>query len=458
MVAADPDARTLTQASAALRPGGACYAEWHARPLGGVGSITRQLRAAGFGDIRVYLAWPSVSAPYVWLPLDSLAAIGYFRRHLHARTPAREPVGRAWRFGVTLAAKLGLVGPLSIVARKPERSGEGTAEPELAAMVRQGWAGWGLEGEPAGLAMLLLTRGPRTANKIAGLIFGGGGARPRLVVKIARVGDARSGILREATTLPALQAACLDRLKGAPRVLFTVDHEDGGAVGETALPGVPLHTFLTPRNYRAYALQATDWLCELAKCSRRDAVESSAERLVEDALADFARSFGPAIEPDLLATTARAVARLGTFPRVCEHRDFAPWNVFVTKAGGFAVLDWESSEPQGLPGLDLEYFLSYLAFALDRARDPSAMVRSYRALRDPTSMTGSVHRECIARYAGRVGLKPADFHAVRLLTWLIHSRSEFRRLTGDLVGSPPPEALRESLFVGLWREELRLGA
>jgi hypothetical protein len=457
VVALNPDAAALEGARAALRPGGVCYTEWHHFTPGGARAIMRRLRAAGFGHARGYLAWPSSSRPHVWIPLDSPGAIGYFQRQLHSPSRARTLAARMLRPAVTLGAQIGVIGPLCFVARKPGAPGEENAEPLLFATIRQGWAGWGLVGAPSDLAVLLLTRGPRTANKIAGLVFAGRDLRPRLVVKIARVADARPGLLREATTLPGIRAHCRDGLKGVPRVLFTEDDQSDVAVGETALPGVPLLTLLSRRRYRSLALQATDWLVDLARCARRDDRPALGGRLVDEALADFERSFGGLVEPELLARTRGAMARLGGLPSVCEHRDFSPWNVFVSPAEGFAVFDWESSEPAGLPGLDLLYFLAYLAFALDRAKRAPAMLRSYRAALDPATFTGAVQRECVARYAERVGIDPAAFHALRLLTWIIHSRSEYRRLTADAVGAPPMDALQRSLFLGLWRMEVLWG-
>jgi hypothetical protein len=452
VVAVNPADSTLGDAWAALRPGGVCYVEC-AVAVGGVRAMAARLRAAGFADARAYLPWPSPARPYVWVPIHSLGATRYFWRHLHARTPARELAGRFLRLAVTLGARLGLIGPQCFVARKAGPAGESDADPALVRTIRTGWARWGLDGEPGDIAILLLTRGPRSVNKIAGLVFRGGDARPHLVVKIARVLEARPGLLREATTLPGIETSCLDRLKGAPRVLFTVDDETGAAVGETALPGAPMLTFLRRSNYRAFAIQATDWLIELARCTRRDAGPTPADPLVAETLAEFRRSFGSVIEPALLARTAESLVRLGRLARVCEHRDFAPWNVFVAPRGGLAVLDWESSEPAGVPGLDLHYFLTYLAFGLERAKETPAMLRSYRVLLDPSSFTGGVHRECLARYAEGVGLEPADVQAGRLLTWLIHARSEHRRLTADAVGPPPDEVLQQSLFLGLWRLE-----
>jgi len=57
--------------------------------------------------------------------------------------------------------------------------------------------------------------------------------------------------------------------------------------------------------------------------------------------------------------------------------------------------------------------------------------------------------------AAAVGLDAGSLQALRLLTWLVHARSEYRRLWADAGGPPGRAALRSSLFVALWEEELR---
>jgi hypothetical protein len=44
---------------------------------------------------------------------------------------------------------------------------------------------------------------------------------------------------------------------------------------------------------------------------------------------------------------------------------------------------------------------------------------------------------------------------LRLLCWMLHSRSEYGRFVADAGGVPQPSQLRRSLFLGLWEEELR---
>jgi hypothetical protein len=43
---------------------------------------------------------------------------------------------------------------------------------------------------------------------------------------------------------------------------------------------------------------------------------------------------------------------------------------------------------------------------------------------------------------------------LRLLCWIVHSRSEYRQLEQDALGPPSQSALAGSLFLSFWREEL----
>jgi hypothetical protein len=152
--------------------------------------------------------------------------------------------------------------------------------------------------------------------------------------------------------------------------------------------------------------------------------------------------------------TRAILATLCDLPLVCEQRDFSPWNVLLGNAGELVILDWESAEPCGLPLLDLIYFLTYLMFFLDGAMESQRFTESYRALLDPTTLTGRIVAECQQRYLTCVGLDASVVRPLRLLTWLIHSRSEYQRFAAEAAGAPDPADLRRSLFVRLWEEEL----
>jgi aminoglycoside phosphotransferase (APT) family kinase protein len=160
------------------------------------------------------------------------------------------------------------------------------------------------------------------------------------------------------------------------------------------------------------------------------------------------------VQPEELERTARLLQPLAGLPSVPEHRDFSPWNVHLAADGGIVVHDWESAEPVGLPLMDLVYFLAYLAFFQRSVTDTEHCAEVYRESRDPATAIGSVHADAIARYADRVGLDHAHVRGLHVLTWLIHTRSEYLRFAADAGGSPAPTALNRSLFLALWREEL----
>jgi len=340
--------------------------------------------------------------------------------------------------------------PICAVARVP---GSPPPPEELLGRITREWAAWGLGARPERLTWMLLSRGPRTISKVVGLVFAEPDPAPRLAVKLARVPEVHDALRREAAALGAVHARVPGGLRGAPRVLFCDEQSGGLALGETALAGRPLFSLLTPNTYRDLAFRAVDWLADLAGPLASGAT-GAAGAIIDAALRDFAAAFGPLADPAELRATERLVAPLADLPSVPEHRDFSPWNVHVAPDGGLVTYDWESAEPAGLPLNDLVYFLAYLAFFHDDAIARRSCLESYRRTRDPGTFTGGVHRDCLARYAERVGLDAGHVRGLHLLTWLIHTRSEYRRFAADAGGAPAAAALERSLFLALWREEL----
>jgi hypothetical protein len=160
----------------------------------------------------------------------------------------------------------------------------------------------------------------------------------------------------------------------------------------------------------------------------------------------------------MVRETSQALASLGDLALVCEQRDFSPWNVLMGSDDQLVVLDWESAELQGLPGLDLLYFLTYLAFFLEDANPPTGRFReAYRRMLDPSTFTGGITAECVAHYADRVGIDREKLRSLRLLLWVLHSRSDYSHFTADDGGPPGKDKLRESIFVQLWEQEVRYG-
>lgn len=127
----------------------------------------------------------------------------------------------------------------------------------------------------------------------------------------------------------------------------------------------------------------------------------------------------------------------------------------ITSAGEPVLLDWESAEPDGLPALDLFYFLANCAFVLDGAFESGSVRESYARLLDPAGEHGRIAQRAVTEYATALRIAPEDFRRLRLLCWVVHSRSDYRHLQLEAGGTPRPEDLRRGIFLGLIEEELR---
>jgi len=409
-------------------PDAELVASWKLPWPGRAARARRRAEAAGFVDVRIYWAGPLPHRlPQFWLPLESEEAVSY----LLADRSGSSLVGKALRGLWRLARKAGLLAPLYVVGRRRDAGGDGDVK------------------RPSSASLLLLTGGRRSINKVVGLAFEASASRPTAAVKFARVPEAEPGLEREALALRRLGEERPDFM-GAPRLRGEGHRAGRLAVVESVVEGRTLLDQLTPQNFEQVALQVTRLLIDLARARRQQHPQ-----LVEDALADFGAQFGAVVEDSALASIRQELGSLGELPSVSEHRDCSPWNVVITPGGEPALLDWESAEPDGLPGLDLVYFLANCAFVLDGALESGRTRESYARLLDLGSDLGGIAARAVAEYTSALGIDPDDFRRLRLLCWVVHSRSDYRHLRLETGGAPRPEDLRRGMFLGLVEEELR---
>jgi hypothetical protein len=408
------------------------------------------LRSAGFDDVACYRRWPrSARLPVFWIPLDAPVAAAYVRSRARLRGGrTRRLLAEAGRRAQDLArGRPG--GTLCAIAR---RSGARSGHHAPADWLQDAWEGWSLGPAPDRLSVLLVTGGPRTVSKVVLLAFAEPDATPIVAVKAARVEAAAEGVRREAA---ALEAVGRRGASGVPRLLLQREVGVVPVVAETALVGRPLESLLGSRNLAAWSGKVADWLAALGQGGPVRQAADWREAIVEPTLARFKQSFGAVVDPALLREGEALARAVGDLPSVPEQRDFGPWNVLATPAGGIAVLDWESAEVAGLPALDLLYYLAYASFSADRAWDRESRIASFARSLDPSSRTGTVRRDCLARYAGALGLDAAQLAPLRALVWLIHTHSDFRHASADAGGPPSVDALANSLFLALWTAEMR---
>lgn len=444
-VAMEPDDSVLNDLSHALCDTGSLYTGWYSPRHGNMQNIRRKLQARGFQNIEFYWATANDSPPAFWLPPESSQAMQYF---FHSRP--RKIFHRTQELVWNAAQRSGWMRPLHVIARK------GTARPHASEinideLITTALRGMGKSAPPK-FSRLLLTRGKCSINKAVLLAFDKSSAHPRIAVKMPRVPEANSSLCQEKNVLDTLAAL---PLRSIPRVVQAVQHNGNLILAESVVEGAPLFTKLDFRTYRAFADRATDWLIQLAQPPRSSQSAEWRTRIVETALDTFRKHYGAVTDTPSIQDTRALLASLEIPGLVPEHRDFSPWNVLVQANGELGVLDWESAELCGLPAPDLIYFQTYLAFLLGGAMKTKRFVESYRALLDRMTCTGSIFAECMSRYAHAVGLDPQHLRALRVLTWLIHSRSEYRRLDADYPGGIPRHALENALFLKLWSIEMQ---
>ncbi|MGN6255405.1 MAG: glycosyltransferase [Solirubrobacterales bacterium] len=417
---------------------------WLPRP-GAARRARRRFEAAGYSDVWVYWAGPLPRRmPQFWLPVESPEAVRYLLETRREGSIAGRMLRGLWR----LAHATGLLAPLYVVGqRAADSAGEGLPLPTSA-------------------PLLLLTTGRRSINKVVGLAFEAGTKEPVAAVKFARVAEAEPGLEREAAVLRRLGEE-RPGLDGVPHLRGEGRRAGRFAVVEDAVEGKSLLDLLRPENFEEVTMQVTTVLIELAAASgqiHHTAIEppigagsqARASEMVGDVLTRFEAEFGAVVEPSAVDGARALLDGLGDLPSAPEHRDCSPWNILLTDAGDPVLLDWESAEPDGLPGLDLVYFLANCAFVLDGAIESGHTRESYARLLDPTTPHGRVAARAIEEYRAALGIVAADFRRLRLLCWLVHSHSDYRHLQLE-VATPAPEALRKAPFLGLIEKELETG-
>ena len=435
----NPDRDTLAAAAAGLPPGGTLYAEWRRPQFGGRGRLGRALEDAGLEAVRWHWSWPRPDRrPAFWLPLDSPNALAHFLAPRRADpTQRRRLLAAAWPW----ALRLRLLAPLCATAQKPGGSADAVED-----AVHQHSGGGGT------VSWILLTGGRRSVNKVVGLPVVHPAAQPQIVVKFAR-SETEEEPLRNESEVLRLLAAARPALRGIPKALFLERRCGRLALGETALDGAPLIWRLDRESFDGLCASVTDWLVSLAGRAERRPRHDWSARLVDEPLQRFARQYGSVVSSEEIGRARAALSWLDDLPLVCEQRDCAPWNVLLAD-GRISVADWESAEPNGLPALDLAYFLTNAALHVAGALDKGPATPAYTDSLDPRTDAGRTVARCEALYAERVGIDAHLFPTLRLLCWTIHAHSEYQRFELDVAAEPGAHRLSTSLFLELWRAEL----
>jgi hypothetical protein len=395
-----PTKRRLRQARAALGPGGEVACFWRRPRVAGIQRARSRLRRAGFEGASVH--WPGPHRhrpPEFWLPLEAPAVIA----RVFAQRPAGSRHQQAIRFLWRRLERSGMLVPLCATAQLPS-AGADSRQPDAIGSALAG-------------SMLLLTEGAEARHKVVGLSFAG--AEPAVAVKCARTAATDRSLEQEAAVLEEL-ARLRPQLGLAPKVLARGELAGRRVIAESVVPGRLPAEPLTQATFARLAPQVTDCLLELVDDSPAPPGSDWRRRLVEEPLDRFEQRFAQQLEPGTIDRARAALATLPELPLAWEHRDCAIWNIHVADSGAIGLFDWAGSEPRGLPGLDLAYFLATSAFMIDRLEmsEPGPVAASYELLLDPATPRGAVAAQCTQRYCERLRLDPDVFALLRLRCWV----------------------------------------
>jgi hypothetical protein len=210
-----------------------------------------------------------------------------------------------------------------------------------------------------------------------------GGAKPRYVVKFARIPKLTVHFDREDRGLALAAAAGGAVAAAVPRHLGRVEAGGYHAAVQEAAQGVELNALMASSRPPSEKLEALERVVGwLERCAREtvqppEALAPELERL----MAHGREHWGAAGLPDDLP------ARLGTAPAVFRHVEVGTDHVFLGD-GRITLLDWEWAQPHGLPLADLTYFGARSLRMLDGQmdRDIADYLADLMAGRAPSSM------------------------------------------------------------------------
>lgn len=303
---------------------------------------------------------------------------------------------------------------------------------------------------------VLLTPRFRASSHVLYLVLEEGRADPALVVKIPRLAGADASLRREAECLRKLHSFRPGGFDSLPKLVAFEEFADRSLLVETALVGRPLDPPSLRRRFASSLESVTTWLREISPHSLPTQPADWFDRLVSRPIEDFETIVPVSTdERRALDETRRIVLPLKRLPLplVIEHGDLSSPNVMQLRDGRIGVVDWESADTRGLPAADLFFFLTYAAFARQRARTASRQVAAFHAaFFEPPAWA----RNYVLDYARRLQLPVEALTPLFVLGWLRYVVSLLHRLTDETKGQgmlddTTTDWLRQNRYYLLWR-------
>ena len=308
------------------------------------------------------------------------------------------------------------------------------------------------------LSTVMITPRFRASSHVVYLLLPHGQAEPVMVAKVPRLAGPSTSVRREVANLRAVQASRPEGFSSIPRVIVFEEHASRQFLLETALAGRPMDPPAVRSDADRCCQAMLDWLGTLQVATKQTAQGDNDwyENLVAGPMRRF-RNLLPLSqeEREWLAITEELVSPLeeADLPLVFEHGDLSHPNVMWMHDGQPGVVDWELAAARGLPGFDLFFFLSYVAFARHKAHSSGAYLPAFR---DAFFGEAAWAIPYIRSYGERLQLPVGSSVALFVLTWLRYAASLLGRLdeapqSSGSISAETAVWLRENRYYEMWR-------
>ena len=329
----------------------------------------------------------------------------------------------------------------------------------VVSFLENNWQRFGLQrfGSPANLSTVIATPRFRASGHLLFFVLSSGKAAPFLVVKIPRIAGDNSRLDREVANLRIIQSSRTDGFASIPNVLAYEDYKDNRVLVQTALVNQPMKPTVVRGDSDGCTTRVLAWLLELHQATRTDHhdCENSFTRLMANHLDYFEATF-PCTEDDLdlLARTRDLCDGLcdPRLPLVFEHGDLSSPNILMSDSREIGVVDWELAEPNGLPAVDLFFFLSYIAFARSNAKKNPRFLSAFQNGFFGPEAWAIPH---IVSYREALQLAPGFLKPLFIACWSRYVVSLVTRLQehnrSDRLCGKDAEWLRSNRYYAMWQ-------
>jgi len=269
----------------------------------------------------------------------------------------------------------------------------------------------------------LSANGEFQSRKTLFFLFSENETKPSYVAKLSRDPNFNDRVERERDALK--QLADLDHsIAGAvPRLAFFGYHNNLAILGQSAINGQPFVERTRATVDCPHARQAIDWIGELGTATTESSTQTPGE--TAEALEMLLERFLGLYRLDsrrrkfLTSQINKLRETSAVCPSVFLHGDPHSTNLMVTESGGIAFVDWEASDPRGMPLWDLLFFLRAYCMLVTRVRNSADQLKAFEKHFLRRSSLHTLILESVEGYCEKLDL-PTDLIEPLFYTCWIH--------------------------------------